>query len=290
LIKINTTNRLALRYLSLTFVLLFLLFTSFSQVHAHTSVVNSMTAVVSVNSSSATYEKTVGVTIKWTITLATGETTASTIYTYVYIKIVGQTAILTSATETYASYTNNTLITQTVAMYIDEDSLQGGYLEDGSDLLITGEIHNGSVSASNKLATKSITVDYGSLVSGGEEEEESVGWGWTEYILLISAGIGVAVITILALRFGQNKGWVPPLGLKAPRQRDTLDYGTHKTWATRYTARDKEVIEGRRKPGQFKDIVSPKRSMNRDRATPHRPTKKRGKYDPRVDWDRPPKK
>lgn len=286
--KINIRH-MTLRYLSFAFVLFFLLFASFSQVHAHTSVVNSMTAVVSVNSSSATYEKTVGVTIKWTITLAAGETTASAIYTYVYIKIVGQTAVLTSATETKTSYTNNTLTTQTLAMNIDEDSLQGGYLKDGSNLLITGEIHNGSVSASNKLATKSITVGYGSLVT--EEEEEAAGWGWTEYILLGAAGIGIAVVAVFALRYGQGKGWIPALGLRAPRSRDTLDYGTHKRWATRYTAEDQEVKEGKRKVGQFKDIVDPKRAMIRDRATPHRPLKNKKKgYQKNVDWDRPSKK
>ncbi len=290
--KINIRH-MSLRYLSFVFVLLFLIFASFSQVQAHTAVVNSMTAVVSVNSSSATYEKTVGVTIKWTITYnaTAGESLASTIYTYVYIKIVGQTAILTSATDTYTSYTNNTLTTQALAMNIDEDSFQGGYLKDGSDLLITGEIHNGSVSASNKLATKSITKDYGSLVTEEEEEAAGITWGWAELIFLSAAGLGVAVIAIFSLRYGQTKGWVPALGLKAPRERDTLDYGTHKRWATRYTARDKEVIEGKRKVGQFKDIVDPKRSKARDQATPHRPIKdKRKGYNPKTDWDRPPKK
>lgn len=261
--------------ITLTAIIFYLLF--FFQVASivafpYTAEITTLTATID-TSSSSTYEKTIGVKLIWRINYDKTVENFTTVYSYVYCKVNGKSAILAAdqATEGGSTYwyTNYTSITETLSLNIDEDSVAGSDLYANVKIVIYAELYNNSISAANKLTSKTTSISYGILVGTAAEEEKEAGWGLTEILLLALMGIGAFAVIVFFIALGQKAGIIPSLGiLKAP-SRDTLDYGDHTMWAERYGSRDREVLEGRKKPGQFKKIVDPGRSRSRDLRETH---------------------
>lgn len=270
-------------------ILLFLTIIASAIVFPHTAEITTLTATID-TSSSSTYEKTIGVKMIWRINYNKTEENFTTVYSYVYCKVSGKSPILAAdqATEGGSTYwyTNYTSITETLALNLDEDSVAGQDLDADVKIVIYAELYNNSISAANKLTSKTASISYGSLV-GAEAAEEAKGWDLLDYAVLALMGIGAFVVLIFIVIAGQRYV-MPWLGLSSPT-RDTLDYGNRRKWAERYGPNDPEVLAGTKKAGQFKNIVDPGRSSRIDQRKTHLYDGKRSRKDlPDADR-RPPK-
>ncbi|PWI49504.1 hypothetical protein CEE45_01550 [Candidatus Heimdallarchaeota archaeon B3_Heim] len=234
----------------------------------YTAEITTLTPTID-TSTSSTYEKTIGVKLIWRINYDKSLENFSTIYSYVYCKVSGKSPILAASQVTEGGstywYTNYTSITETLTLNIDEDSVAGQDLSSDVKIAIYAELYNNSISAANKLTSKTASISYGSLV--GEEAAETADRGLWDYALLILMGLGAFVVLVFIILAGQRYV-IPWLGLSSP-PRNTLDYGDRTKWAERYGPRDKEVLQGKKKAGQFKDIVDPGRSRRIDQRQTH---------------------
>lgn len=130
------------------------------------------TASIKTLTTDTTYEKSIGVSVKFTpiIDIAVENVTSPKVY--FYAQQSGETAILASETVSASTFVNDTQQTKGVTLYVDEESYAGQKLVADASIIVWAKIYNGTVTSANYLDGDSTSVKYGDLVNAPSDGKD----------------------------------------------------------------------------------------------------------------------